>query len=117
MMKRCILTIILVLITGTCSAADYGLIVFSASWCGPCRQLKSVMASPQVDAYLDKVRRYDVDIDVDRISASAYRVRSVPTIILIEERDGYGYEISRHVGVMNSQLLQKFVSPIPSVNK
>lgn len=70
-------------------------IQLSASWCQPCKQLKPIM---------DQVRQSGIqvqyiDVDENREVAMQFNVRSVPTVILVDERDE---EIARSVGVHNA---------------
>jgi thioredoxin 1 len=71
------------------------LLVFSASWCGPCQGFKPTLLE------LDQERLVYVDIDQDPETRMQYEVRSVPTVILVDED---GKELERLVG---SQPLSK----------
>lgn len=66
------------------------LLYFTASWCGPCRQLGPVM-----NEVTNEVPVRKVDIDNEPTLAQQYGVRSVPTIVLVEN----GNEKERLVGV------------------
>lgn len=66
------------------------LLYFTASWCGPCRQLGPIMNEVANEV---PVRKVDVDNEPD--VAQQYGVRSVPTIVLVEN----GNEKERLVGV------------------
>jgi thioredoxin 1 len=66
------------------------LLYFTASWCGPCRQLGPVM-----NEVANEVPVRKVDIDNEPTLAQQYGVRSVPTIVLVEK----GNEKERLVGV------------------
>ena len=71
------------------------LLVFSASWCGPCKAYKPTLLE------LDQNRLQYIDIDELPEIREDYDVRSVPTTILVDED---GEEITRLVG---SQPLSK----------
>jgi thioredoxin 1 len=57
---------------------------FHAAWCGPCRAL-----APSLDALADETGErlavIKVDIDQAPVAAHAFGVRSVPTLLLLDE--------------------------------
>lgn len=65
---------------------------FSAPWCGPCRMLKPVME--KVIAQGIPVDKFEVDDNKEL--ADQYNIRSIPTIILVDES---GKEFARTIGV------------------
>lgn len=75
------------------------LLVFSASWCGPCRQLK-----PNVEQASTQINVKTFDVDNDEGLSSDFSVKSVPTLILVEN----GIEIGRTVGVKTVDQIVKF---------
>lgn len=74
---------------------------FWAPWCGPCKQLSNTFSElkPSID-----IREINVDEEPDM--ASDYRVRGIPTLILL---DG-GNEVARTTGTLNIEELSKFLS-------
>jgi thioredoxin 1 len=67
-------------------------IKFSASWCGPCKQLTPIFN--QVKSEVSDVAFQEVDVDAESSLAIQYKVRGVPTIVI--EKDGQ--EVKRIVG-------------------
>lgn len=76
---------------------------FSASWCGPCKMLSQVVATAGDKITVPIV---EIDIDSDPKLSVQYGVRSVPTMILIDENDT---ELKRNVGAMNETQLLEFL--------
>jgi thioredoxin 1 len=57
------------------------LVDFTATWCGPCRQLAPIV-DKLADAYQGKVKVGKVDIDAAPETARKYGIRSVPTVLV-----------------------------------
>tara|TARA_R110000803_G_scaffold684_1_gene2416 strand:- start:30 stop:278 length:249 start_codon:yes stop_codon:yes gene_type:complete len=73
---------------------------FSAPWCEPCKAF-----GPTMNNIIEKgIKVEKVNIDYDATSASKYNIRSVPTVILVEN----GKEINRFVGVKSGQEVMNF---------
>lgn len=75
------------------------ILYFTASWCGPCRILGPIMESVKGQVNYSKL-----DVDVEQDLAIKYKVRSVPTLVLVEN----GVEKNRLVGVHQSPEILKF---------
>ena len=56
---------------------------FSATWCGPCRMLAPVVESVS-EKLAGKVDFYNVDVDEAPELAMAFRVNSVPCLVLMK---------------------------------
>ena len=69
------------------------ILYFSAPWCGPCRTFKPVMESLQSEMSVTFI-----DVDSSPQTAAQYNVRSVPTIVVIQN----GMEIGRAVGAKSA---------------
>lgn len=76
---------------------------FYADWCGPCKGLSAVIknAGDKVTVPID-----DVNIDNEIMTSVEYGVRSVPTMILVDEN---GTEMKRHVGALTEEQLLNFL--------
>lgn len=76
---------------------------FYAEWCGPCKGLTMV-----INGAKDKIKVpiEELDIDNELMSSVEYGVRSVPTMILLDDNNT---ELKRHVGTMNETQLLDFL--------
>ena len=64
--------------------SDVAVVDFSATWCGPCKMLAPVLE--QVSSSLgDRVSFFNVDVDEAPELAGAYKVQSVPCLILMKK--------------------------------
>lgn len=81
---------------------DTLLVDFYADWCAPCR-----MMEPDVKEVAEEgvVRVAKVNIDTNQKVASAYGVRSVPTLILFVD----GEPAKRTVGAKSAEEIRRFV--------
>jgi thioredoxin 1 len=75
------------------------ILYFTASWCGPCRMLGPIMESVKGQVNYSKL-----DVDVEQDLAVKYKVRSVPTLVLVEN----GVEKNRLVGVHQAPEILNF---------
>jgi len=69
------------------------LVDFSASWCGPCKMMAPVF-DELADELQGKVKVAKLDVDECEITAAAYEIMSVPTIMLFKN----GVEIKKIMG-------------------
>ena len=73
---------------------------FSAPWCGPCK-----MFGPTMDRVAQKgipVKKVNIDYEPD--ASTKFGIRSVPTVILVENEQ----EVSRFVGAKSEQQVIDF---------
>jgi thioredoxin 1 len=75
------------------------ILYFTASWCGPCRTLGPIMESLN-----GQINYRKLDVDNEQDLAVKYKIRSVPTLVLIEN----GVEKNRMVGVQQSPEILRF---------
>ena len=82
--------------------ADYVFVKFSASWCGPCKQLAPIVA--QLAKQFENVLFIDIDYNAFTALAKSYSVRNIPSIFLFKK----GQQVNRVVGTGHnwSELIQ-----------
>lgn len=74
---------------------------FSASWCEPCKQLSKTLEAMDFPYEVS-----EVDVDTNRIASVEYGIRTVPTMILVDENNN---QLKRVSGSMTqSQLIEAF---------
>lgn len=75
---------------------------FSAAWCGPCQALGMTIKSE--DDWGVEIKEIDIDEELDL--ASKYGIRSVPTLVMLED----GAEVKRKSGALNKVQLKEFIN-------
>jgi thioredoxin 1 len=72
------------------------IVVYSATWCGPCRRLKPILMSLKNEGY--KVEYRDVDKDRNRLT---YAYKALPTIYFVRNdtviKKETGYRSEKHI--------------------
>lgn len=80
------------------------LVDFTASWCGPCRQLAPII--DQVAAELgEEAKVGKLDIDEAPVTAGKFGVRGVPTVMVFKN----GERANQHVGLTTKTKLLALV--------
>jgi len=89
--------------SGEARAADKMVFAyFTASWCGPCQEMKHTTWADGAVATAMQRRYVPVKIDVDahRDIAAAYQVNSMPTFVVL---DGAGHKLRAQSGYMDAR--------------
>ena len=113
-MKTLLLTFCLLLTTTMGHAAENGrtLIIFSASWCPPCQQMKKDVF-PLLKTELSQWDVILVDSDKFQSSLKAWKVESIPTIIFAKrENKQYATEVKRLIGYTSASELKKHLDTL-----
>lgn len=79
------------------------LLKFYATWCGPCKGLSMVLEGVKEQLPMSVE---DIDIDANMDTARKYNVRSVPTMVVVNDD---GSEVKRVVGMMNEKQIIDFL--------
>ena len=88
------------------SGEKLSLVQFSASWCGPCKQLKPIVEKIS-DDLADKIDCYYHDIESQPNEPTKYSVRGVPTILLFKNEK----LLDTKVGATSEKDLLEFIKP------
>lgn len=81
------------------------LIDFFAEWCGPCKLMKPILTELR-QRMGDKIRILKVDVDRSPVVSSAFEIQSVPTLMLIQDRN----ILWRQAGVVQASQLEKIIT-------
>jgi thioredoxin 1 len=80
------------------------LLDFWASWCGPCRMVGPIVEQVAEET-VNTVKVGKVNVDEEPELAQAYKVMSIPTLIVIKD----GKVVNNAVGVQSKQALLSMV--------
>src|SRR5665648_1250458 len=83
------------------------LVDFWATWCAPCRMMAPVL-NDVASELNGNLRVGKVDIEQYQSLAGKYKVRSIPTMILLKN----GIEINRFVGIKSKDFLLKEIAKV-----
>jgi thioredoxin 1 len=73
---------------------------FTASWCQPCKALAQQLEELNMNLPIEVI-----DIDENQTLAMEYGIRSVPTLVMMDEN----VEIKRRTGIVAKNLLQEWL--------
>ena len=82
----------------------YILYKFSAGWCSPCKALAKTLN--QVLPEFSNITVVNIDIDEETDKATEYKVRSIPTLIMLKDNE----EVARIVGNCGADQLKEFLT-------
>ena len=77
------------------------LVDFWATWCGPCRMLAPVIEKV-AEKYAGRVKVGKVNVDEEPALASAFRVSSIPTLMVFKN----GRPVNTAVGYMSQEQVE-----------
>lgn len=86
-------------------SSDTVLVDFTATWCGPCKQLAPIVAQV-ADELAGSLKVGKLDIDQSPLTASKYGIRSVPTLMIFKN----GERTAIHTGAVPKATLLKFIN-------
>lgn len=76
----------------------------AASWCGPCKALSMTLLDVE-HPLVETMEEVDIDKNMD--FARQYNIRSVPTMILVEDD---GTEVRRVNGAISKDKIKEFLA-------
>lgn len=80
------------------------LVDFYATWCGPCKHMHPVLEQLKSDLG-DAIRIIKIDVDKNEDVSAAYRIQSVPTLMLFRN----GQVLWRQSGAMSLNDLKNII--------
>jgi thioredoxin 1 len=80
-----------------------------AEWCGPCKMITPII-DELIQEYEGKVEIIKVNVDDNPLSAAAFGVRSIPTLLVFDKK---GELVKKHSGAMpKSKIVELFSNQI-----
>jgi len=75
-----------------------------AAWCGPCRMVSPILEE-LARAWIGQIRVAKLNVDENQLTASKYRIQSIPTLILFRG----GQEVDRMVGAVPREHIEQWL--------
>lgn len=112
-MLRLVVFAMLVLLASDVVAADRVLVVFSATWCDPCKRFKLVVNDAEVKSYILSNYDHAYSADIDKPNSKKFKaaanVRSVPTVAVFDIEGEKVTLRSKIIGALSKQSLLDFL--------
>lgn len=80
------------------------LVSFHADWCGTCQTMSPILSALQKEVK-GKINYMEIDIDKNPQVAAAFRVRSVPSLILFKN----GKPVWRYAGLIQTKEILEII--------
>jgi thioredoxin 1 len=80
------------------------LLDFYADWCGPCKMMAPVLTQLK-EKMGDRLRILKIDVDKNQSLAAQYKVRGVPTLVLMQHQN----VVWKQSGVMDINTLEQTI--------
>ena len=97
--------VVLGLRSGLAAESENVLLDFTATWCGPCQQMSSIVSKLERQGL--PIRK--VDIDQEKALASRFNVQSIPCFVLVAN----GKELDRITGLTDERQLRGMLNRLP----
>ncbi len=78
------------------------IIKFQASWCVSCKSLSKIMEGMEIPFYVESI-----DIDKDNDAPIVYGIRTVPTLIMLDEHNNI---VKRVGGILTKEQLTEWMT-------
>lgn len=79
------------------------LISFGATWCGPCKGMKTVVSEIEKDG----VKVYRIDVDEFPAYMRSWKITTIPAVVVLRN----GKEFGRHIGTITVDKLRAIITP------